>query len=261
MTFFGRVRSALIAQKNSPNILFRSGYGVLRAGWRAVAPIHAFLRDEAYRNVVLTKLWYGEAVQQTTSLTWMNRYPGLFAACRERLGDSESLRLLSYGCSTGEEVFTLRFYFPSAHIIGVDINAWSLEKARAWPADSRIAFALSQPKTIERLGPYDAIFCMAVLQRTPHRVEAEKLASLEDIYPFARFDEQLTQLDGVLKPGGLLVVHHTQYVFEQATIAPRYRALEGVPPMPDRGPRFDRESRLIEAPVETNSIFVKKIGV
>jgi len=257
VSLLARIRSSLIAKKNSPNVVVRSGIGVLRVGWRTVAPVHAFLSDNGYRSAVLLKLRFGEAVQQTTPLTWMDRYPVLFAACRERLGDSESLRLLSYGCSTGEEVFTLRRYFPNAHIIGVEINPQSLAKARKHPADARITFDASNPRTIARLGPYDAVFCMAVLQRTPHMVQARRLESLKDVYPFERFDEQLTQLDSVVKPGGLLVVHHTQYVFEQASIASRYRALEGVPPVPDGGPRFDRQSRLIEAPVETSSIFVK----
>ena len=229
----------------------------MRLGWRTVQPVHAFLSDDAYRSSVLLKLRFGVAVQQTTPLTWMDRYPLLFAACRERLGDSEALRLLSYGCSTGEEALTLRRYFGSAHIIGVEINPKSLAKARQQHADIRITFAPSRPKTIAQLGPYDAIFCMAVLQRTPHMVQARKLESLESVYPFERFDQQLTQLDSVLKPGGLLVVHHTQYVFEHATIAPRYRALEGFSAVPDDGPRFDRRSRLIETPVETSSIFVK----
>ena len=257
MTLLARIRSALIAQKNSPNAIVRSGVGVLRLGWRTVRPVHAFLSDDAFRSSVLLKLRFGEAVQQTTTLTWMDRYPVLFAACRERLGDSESLRLLSYGCSTGEEVLTLRRYFPRARITGAEINPKSLAQARQHRVDDRIAFVESRSRSIEPQGPFDAIFCMAVLQRTPHMVEAKKLESLDSVYPFERFDQQLTQLDNVLKPGGLLIVHHTQYVFEHATIAPRYRALEGVPVVPDGGPRFDRRSRLIETPVETSSIFVK----
>lgn len=257
MTILGRVRTAVLAGKNSPNPFVRLGYGTLRFGYRTLAPVLAFVADDSFRSATLLKLRYGAAVQQTTPLTWMDRYPVLFAACRERLGDSDSLRILSYGCSTGEEVITLRRYFPSAQIVGVEINPKSLAKAREHIVDSRVVLEQSRPETVARLGPYDAVFCMAVLQRTPHTVQDRKLKSLEGIYPFARFDEQLTQLDSVVKPGGLLVVHHTQYAFEQATIASRYRALEGVPRVPDEGPRFDRQSRLIETPVETNSIFVK----
>ena len=257
MTILARVRTAVLAGKNSPNSIVRLGFLALRFGYRTVAPVLAFIGDDSFRSATLLKLRFGAAMQQTTPLTWMDRYPTLFVACRERLGDSESLRILSYGCSTGEEVLTLRRYFPLAHIVGVEINPKRIAKARQLPVDSRVVFEASSTRTIARLGPYDAVFCMAVLQRTPHMVQDRQLKSLEDVYPFARFDEQLTQLDGVVKPGGLLIVHHTQYVFEQATIASRYRALEGVLRVPDEGPRFDRQSRLIETPIETSSIFVK----
>ena len=215
------------------------------------------MTNEDYRSARLLKLRYGDAVHQTTALTWMDRYPVLFRACRESLGDRASLRLLSYGCSTGEEVLTLRRYFPEAQIVGADINPRALARARQHQVDERIAFVRSKLRTIRSHGPYDAIFCMAVLQRTPHAVEAQNLSSLERLYPFARFDAQLSELDSLLKPGGLLIVHHTQYVFEHASIAGRYRPLAGVPKVPDEGPRFDRRSQLIDGPVETNTIFVK----
>ena len=50
----------------------------------------------------------------------------------------QDIKILSYGCSTGEEVLTLRNYFPNAHIIGAEINKHSLAKCRQLPVDEKI---------------------------------------------------------------------------------------------------------------------------
>jgi cyclopropane fatty-acyl-phospholipid synthase-like methyltransferase len=234
------------------------GVGAARRTWHMLRAARQFATDEQYRSTILLRLRFRGALHQTTARTWINRYPELFSACREHLGDNEQLRLLSYGCSTGEEVITLRKYFPRAQLVGAEINPQSLSRCLELDVDERITFVHSTPERVARHGPYDAIFCLAVLQRTPHAVEAGNLTSLAAVYPFERFDSQLTQLDAILKPGGLLVVHHTQYVVSQASIAERYEALVDGPVVPDGGPRFDRESRRIEGPVDPASIFVKR---
>jgi SAM-dependent methyltransferase len=252
-----RLRAALKARSNSPQPIVRVTVGAIRRVWHMGLAVVQFGRDESYRSSVLLKLRYRRTVHQTTAKTWVDRYPTLFRASREFLGDHEQLRLLSFGCSTGEEVLTLRRYFPKAQIVGAEINRKSLAQCLTLDVDDRIRFVHSRHATIASHGPYDAIFCLAVLQRTPHLVEANNLASLADVYPFQRFDEQLSELDDLLKPGGLLVVHHTQYVVAHSSIASRYSSLAGVTPMPDSGPRFDARSRRIDGPVDPASVFVK----
>lgn len=253
-----RLREALKARTDSPHSAVRFAVGVLRRAWHAAQSIRDFASDESYRSSVLLKLRYRGTVHQTTAKTWVDRYPVLFRASREFLDDHDQLRLLSFGCSTGEEVVTLRRYFPKAQIVGAEINRKSLARCRELEVDDRIRFVHSRRAIVARHGPYDAIFCLAVLQRTPHLVEANNLASLADIYPFERFDEQLSELDRLLKPGGLLVVHHTQYVVAQSSIASRYAPLDGVPAVPYSGPRFDARSRRIDGPVDPASVFVKR---
>jgi hypothetical protein len=213
--------------------------------------------DAEFRSIVLLKILNSAAVHQDTALTCMNRYPGIFSACRNYFNGREDLKILSYGCSTGEEVLTLRQYFPTAFITGAEINKRSLAMCGRRAVDERIAFVYSDFDTIRRYGPFDAIFCMAVLQRNPHAIKEEGVSSLKKIYPFEKFDRQVGELDLLLKKQGLLVVHYSQYSFGDAGVAAKYEALESGVQDDYILPRFDRNSELVENPAPGKSIYVK----
>ena len=90
--------------------------------------------------------------------------PTIFSACRDYFDGKQDLKILSYGCSTGEEVLTLRQYFPNAHIIGADINKHSLAICRKLPVDEKITFIYSTPSEIQKYGPFRCNFlhgCLA----------------------------------------------------------------------------------------------------
>jgi len=247
------VASTLRANRRSPNPVVRHAIGALSAAHRVVL----FFASAEHRSVTMTKLHARDSLHQTTPVTWMDRYPGVFAACRVHLGDGADMRILSFGCSTGDEVVTLRRYFPLAVVVGAEINRRSLAACRRRGLDDRITFVRSEPDAIGRHGPYDAIFCMAVLQRTPHTVESQGVQSLERIYPFEKFDRQVSELDGWLREGGLLVVHHAQYRFTDSSIAHRYATLDVGGQDIDPGLKFDRNSRRVEHVPTGRSIFVK----
>jgi tRNA G46 methylase TrmB len=65
---------------------------------------------------------------QGPNTTALNRYPEIFTAAAAAAPNAQ--RILSFGCSTGEECVTLASYFPSAQIVGTDINPVNLIKAR-----------------------------------------------------------------------------------------------------------------------------------
>jgi len=238
----------------------RAPAGLLFAAREWLRAARAFLTDGTSRSVTLLRWFRRRALHQTTVLTWMDRYPQVFSACRDYFGARPDLRILSFGCSTGEEVITLRSYFPSAWITGAEINPRSLAVCRKRAVDDRIAFVYSAADEIRKHGPFDAIFCMAVLQRTPHTVEGEGVTSLKDIYPFEKFDRQVSELDALLKVDGLLVVRHTQYRVRDATAGARYTPLDVPDLAMDRGPLFDRKSNLMPGAAHEGAVYRKRGG-
>jgi trans-aconitate methyltransferase len=83
---------------------------------------------------------------QGPNRTALNRYPEVFAAPAP-----DARRILSFGCSTGEECVTLAEYFPKAEIVGADINPVILLQARKHRSD-RIRFVYASDRIFERIG-------------------------------------------------------------------------------------------------------------
>jgi hypothetical protein len=221
-----------------------------------------FVGDGQYRSVALLTLFHRASVHQTSSDTQIDRYPKIFDACRTYFANRHDLKILSYGCSTGEEVLTLRKYFPTAFITGAEINRRSLATCRRHEVDKRIAFVYSERSTIARRGPYDAIFCMAVFERTPRQIVERGIINLKRIYPFEKFERQLAELDEMLANGGLFVIRYAQYRFQDASLATKYVPLETAPPETDPVPKFDRNSHRLSEGIGTSvpSVYVKAVG-
>ena len=212
---------------------------------RTAGTMRSIALDADYRSSFLTRLTRGTAVHQDVTQTFPDRYPRLFGEMQRLIGRDTPVRLLSYGCSSGEEVISLRHYFPNATVIGVEINRRMLKACRALPADRQVMFMESTPEGIAAHGPYDAIFGMAVFQRNPHDVEKRGLTDISAHYPFARFDEALAFLTPQLKPGGYMVVEHAQYRVEDSGSAALLDPMPGDTVYPAKGPRFDRDGRII----------------
>jgi hypothetical protein len=216
------------------------------------------LRDPRAWSELTTRLRLPSQVHQDCSLTWSDRYPALFSAARTLLADRPGPRILSFGCSSGEEVLTLRRYFPDAVIVGAEINPSLLRACRRHAIESETLFIRSTPEAVQTHGPFDAIFCMAVLTRRPHEVERRDMADISRFYPFGRFADTVRLLASQLTEGGLLVVEHGLYRVEDA--------VEGLPLKPvvthgfriAKGPRFDPSGMRLEAPQLVARIFRRR---
>ena len=159
--------------------------------------------------------------------------------------------ILSFGCSTGEELLSLRRLMPAARLTGVEINPRARRLAASRTAHDPLTEVV---ETLPR-GPFDAVLALAVLQREPHRVEAEGIIDLARLYPFVRFDTALSALVDRLAEAGLLAVIHAQYRVEDSSAAPHLEPLPGTPPLDP--PLFDRESRRYDPAPPSASLFRK----
>ena len=161
--------------------------------------------------------------------TALDRYPEVFAAAAHFSrtmrpdGDARPLRILSFGCSTGEECFSLRCYFPDDAIHGCDINRSVLAIAESRQRDGGITFFHSSSKTLAEHGPFDVVFCMSSLCLFP---EADRPSGDNGTFPFSAFDDLLSEIDANLRPGGLLVVYNASYQFRLSGIARGYDLVE-----------------------------------
>lgn len=197
-------------------------------------------------------------VHQADSSTWPDRYPALFSAAQALLRDRPHARILSFGCSSGEEVVTLRRYFPDAAIVGAEINRHLLRTCRGLPLDGNVTFVTPSAAALAAHGPFDAIFCMAVLTRRPHEVERRGLTDISAFYPFELFSGTVRELASQLTEGGLLIIEHALYRVDDALDALPLVAVGSHGVGLAKGPRFAPSGRRLEGPQLIARIFRRR---
>lgn len=207
--------------------------------WVRLFDVARLIATAEGRAQLWTRLMHGAELHQTTPHTSEERYPALFELVADLAPNAD--RILSFGCSTGEELVALRRRFATAEIVGVEINLRSRRiAARRVREDSRAV--VRSPGAIE--GTFDAIFALAVFQREPHKVIEIDLQDLSSHYPFERFDRALSGLVARLRPGGLLCVAHAMYPVELSSAAGELEPVSVSPGM--EGPLFGRDGRRLE---------------
>ena len=202
---------------------------LLHSVWRVL--VRARVRSEWATRVRFRGLHF-----QGETFTAADRYPALFTQCRTLLADVAEPAILSFGCSTGEEAQTLGRYLPNAQILGVDINPWCVRTGTQRNRNARITFAHRLSVEFAEAGSFDAIFCMAVFQRTEHRLDTPE--TITGGFTFDTFAREIAVLDSKLRPDGLLFIDHCDFRFTDTATADRYRALH-----------FPRSERLRERPL------------
>ena len=227
-------------------------YRALRFAWH-------FGTDSVFRCDYLMRVRRPENLFQFRSFTAENRYPEIFSFVRDRLAQVPRPRLLSFGCATGEEVFSLRSYFPAATLVGLDINGHDIRRAEARrrsAGDDRIVFAQRNSAAGEAPESYDAVFCMAVFQ---HRaLRDERIATCEKYIRFAAFDATLAGLSRSLKPGGYLAIRYMNFRFEDAACSSEFAPVLSLAPGETPHPRFDRHNRRLPSEAERDVVFQKR---
>jgi SAM-dependent methyltransferase len=228
--------------------------------YRAAGFAYNFVRDPVFRRGQWLRWKNPPGLFQSNPLTVPDRYPGIFRFVSMHLGAQRNPRLLSFGCSFGEEVFTLRRYFPVASIKGVDINPANIAACRARHEregrDRAIEFECKNSAVGERPDSYDAVFCMAVFQRATLK-EDRTIASCEPHLRFADFARTVAGLAACVKPGGYLVIRYSMFRFAETECARDFRAVLSRPAPSEFFPRFDSDNRRLSDAAEEEVVFQK----
>lgn len=206
--------------------------------------------DGRYRSECHLRQARAPELFQIASYTAPDRYPALFAGLVRALEGSTAPRILSFGCSSGEEIESLRSLLPEAVFVGIDINPHSIALARRRLARSGVRLIHAGRIGTIPDAPFDAIVCMAVLQRT--ELNHQKPTLCTPLLSFAKFEAAIAEFDRNLSVGGLLLLQHTNFRFSDTAVATRYAPAAELPAHRPEAVKYGRDDRLIpQARAET----------
>ncbi len=204
----------------------------------------------------------GARLFQTVTVTRADRHPVLFELVRAHLADHTTPRLLSFGCSTGEEVFTLGRYLPDAAIDGIDANPVCIARAqhaanrsKRRSSSATIRFVCADSPDAVAPARYDAILCLSVLRDA--RLDAREPDRCAAFLPFDRFADAVAALDRRLETGGILLLWGCNFRFTDTPTASRYRIVPTPTMRAQQGPFYGCDDHILAAPSYPAFAFVK----
>ena len=219
----------------------------------------------------------GALLFQPATVTRLDRHPPLFVAVTARLAGQAAPRLLSFGCSTGEEAVTLARYLPHAWIDAIDANPACIARARHTAArlaprsaSGRIDFACADtPDALvvhrhaaaggDGAEGYDAVFCLSVLRHGD--LDVLRPEACTALLPFARFAAAVAALDRCVRPGGMLILWGCHFRFTDTATATRYHAIATPGARPQPGPFYGPDDRMLPEGAYAAFVFVKDAAV
>ena len=244
-------KEKLKALKNSQNAFARMVFALLKT----TRHTYLFITNGRYQSEYRARLNNQSNYYQHSVQTTLNRYPLLFKQCALYLQDNPTPKILSFGCSTGAEVYSLSTYMPQANITGIDINDWCLKQCRKKYKATNFSFYNRLSPEFANMDSFDAIFAMAVFQRTENRTETQ--STVQGI-SFEQFELEINTLDAKLKPGGLFIIDHADFDFADVDCSKNYTPLdfEGNK-IPRNRPLFNRNNLKIADSQVSSRVFVK----
>ncbi len=219
---------------------------------------YIFITNSRIRNEKISALINKKQQKQISSYTKENRYPVLFQITKKYFETKNTkycdLKILSYGCSTGEEVKTLNDYLPGAKITGVDINKWCIKQAKKKYTNNNFTFTNNFDKIENE--KFDAIFVLAVLQNTINRTAKNNTVAQK--FLFSDFNNEIVKLDKILKTGGLLIIDQTDFNFLDTEISKKYKVLNDKRNLITRNrPIFNNNNIKTNNTFKLNRIYIK----
>lgn len=195
---------------------------IIPGGRRAALWLRDHIDPQA-RSVARLAAAAPDGLFQPLAETSANRYPAIFACVANALANCPAPRILSYGCSTGEEAFSLATLMPQAQVTGIDINPHNIAVARRRAAaitGNAPHFICAGTPEILTNATFDAIFCMAVTRHAT--LEAEQPLDCSPWLRFDRFDALMQQFNRLLVPGGILAIWNSHFRFGDSSVAGAY---------------------------------------
>ena len=98
----GDIRKWIKGNYNSENLIIRYMVRSLYFIKKSAYTVKKIITDKEFRAVFGMTVFKGGKVHQTTPPTCMDRYAVIFSACRDYFKGVNNIKILSYGCSTGE---------------------------------------------------------------------------------------------------------------------------------------------------------------
>jgi hypothetical protein len=240
--------------KDSGNIFERYIYILLN-----ILKISVLLLTNARLRAELFAKWRKKSNHyQISTYTISDRYPLIFKECSNYLKQIESPQIISFGCSTGEEVRTIGKYIPNAIIYGIDINKWCIKQCIKQNITATHFFYHRTSKEFETLQNVDAIFCMAVFQKTDDRIPGKKTDN--KFFTFQSFEKEIILLDYKLKKDGLLIIDFSDFNFTDTVVSKKYVPLDFAKNrLLRRSPLFDKNNKKVADEKYLYRVFVKQL--
>lgn len=113
--------------------------------------------------------------------------------------------MLSFGCSIGDELATLKTLFPSARVHGCDADPLALEVAERTVGHLAAVFRSDADEAVRR-GPFHLICAFSSLCINPAK------PNLSDRFPFGQFADIIALFADALVPDGILALFNTNYL-------------------------------------------------
>ena len=157
---------------------------------------------------------------QTNNKTYWGRYLIEHQVLSRYVDCGKPLSILSFGCSTGEELLLIHKLLPNASLYGCDVDWHNLQTARALLGERATVFH-STSDNVQRNGPYDVILCNSVLLRhTEAGSDGKKSGIDREIW-----NSVLLLLDASLRDGGILQIINSNIPFRFHTVYQHYKPL------------------------------------
>jgi chemotaxis methyl-accepting protein methylase len=156
-----------------------------------------------------------DKVIQKSHATKYDRYPNHFNEITKYT--EKKIEILSFGCSSGEEVKTLsKIYYPESNITGYDISNDIIKKLNETNNNKKIRYISNIKNDILT---YDLILCMSVLCVWPENMGEYKICDYNSV---------ISEIDKKLKIGGYLVIYNSKYIFTDTLTSKGYIAIDTV---------------------------------